>query len=103
MLGMSWIEPSKRERKGNYAVGAVYKKGPEKPPKAPKVPKHMFMWVSLSNLRCLWLLTRCWLFSQEHQFFPPIVKELHKREVAAWKVHPLLLLHVESILIDYNH
>ena len=24
-------------------------------------------------------------YSQDHQFFPPIVKQLHEREVAVWK------------------
>jgi SWI/SNF-related matrix-associated actin-dependent regulator of chromatin subfamily A member 5 len=31
----------------------------------------------------LYLLTQ--LCSQDHQFFPPIVKELHERELAVWK------------------
>ncbi|KIM31883.1 hypothetical protein M408DRAFT_327281 [Serendipita vermifera MAFF 305830] len=67
-VGLNWIEPARRERKGgSYALGG-YLKGKaavEKAAKTPKVPKQMHLW--------------------DHQFFPPHVKPLHERELAVWK------------------
>lgn len=51
-IGLNWIQPSKRERKGNYSIDGYYKDamraGPsrvDKAPKAPKPPKQLVMWV----------------------------------------------------------
>ncbi|KDQ18160.1 hypothetical protein BOTBODRAFT_63862 [Botryobasidium botryosum FD-172 SS1] len=71
-IGLNWIQPSKRERKGNYSIDNYYKEamraGPskqEKGPKAPKPPKQL-------NI-------------QEHQFYPQELEDLRERETLAWK------------------
>lgn len=52
-IGLNWIQPSKRERKGNYSIDGYYKDamraGPsrvDKAPKAPKPPKQLVMYVT---------------------------------------------------------
>ncbi|KAF9516064.1 hypothetical protein BS47DRAFT_1371876 [Hydnum rufescens UP504] len=71
-IGLNWIQPSKRERKGNYSIDGYYKDamraGPskvDKIPKAPKPPKQLVI--------------------QDHQFFPPALGPLQERETAAWR------------------
>jgi len=66
-LGIAWINPSKRERHTpNYSIDHYYKDalhtgGPtQTKPKAPRPPKQI-------NI-------------QDHQFYPPELKELHDRE-----------------------
>lgn len=50
-LGFGWLQPSKRERKGNYSIDGYYKEamriGPktEKAPKQPRPPKQVMMLV----------------------------------------------------------
>ncbi|KAJ1302984.1 hypothetical protein OPQ81_003276 [Rhizoctonia solani] len=71
-IGLNWIQPSKRERKGNYSIDQYYKEamraGPSKTDKAPKVPRAPKQFVV-----------------QDHQFFDPRFVELQEREAAAWK------------------
>lgn len=70
---MVWIEPSKRERKGNYNIEGYYKEamrvGPVKPrddkPKLPKAPKQEAL--------------------QDYQFFSARLYELQARETAAYR------------------
>lgn len=63
---MIWIEPAKRERKGNYSIDQYYrdnmKVGPSKPdkPKVPRPPKQVHI--------------------NDFQFFPPRLVELQNRE-----------------------
>jgi SWI/SNF-related matrix-associated actin-dependent regulator of chromatin subfamily A member 5 len=66
-IGLSWINPSKRERHTpNYSIDHYYKDalhtgGPtQTKPKAPRPPKQINV--------------------QDHQFYPPELKELHDRE-----------------------
>lgn len=61
-----WIEPAKRERKGNYSIDQYYrdnmKTGPSKPdkPKVPRPPKQVHI--------------------NEFQFYPPRLTDLQNRE-----------------------
>ncbi|GMK54535.1 hypothetical protein CspeluHIS016_0111210 [Cutaneotrichosporon spelunceum] len=61
-----WIEPAKRERKGNYSIDQYYrdnmKTGPSKPdkPKVPRPPKQVHI--------------------NDFQFYPPRLKDLQNRE-----------------------
>lgn len=72
-IGLNWIQPSKRERKGNYSIDGYYKDamraGPskvtDKVPKAPKPPKQLVI--------------------QDHQFYPQELAPLQERETAAWR------------------
>jgi SWI/SNF-related matrix-associated actin-dependent regulator of chromatin subfamily A member 5 len=71
-LGIAWINPSKRERHTpNYSIDHYYKDalhtgGPtQTKPKAPRPPKQI-------NI-------------QDHQFYPPELKELHDRETNAFR------------------
>lgn len=63
---MIWIEPAKRERKGNYSIDQYYrdnmKTGPSQPtkPKVPRPPKQVHI--------------------NDFQFFPPRLVELQNRE-----------------------
>ena len=66
-IGLSWINPSKRERHTpNYSIDHYYKDalhtgGPtQTKPKAPRPPKQINV--------------------QDHQFYPPELKELHDKE-----------------------
>ena len=66
-IGMSWINPSKRERHTpNYSIDHYYKDalhtgGPtQTKPKAPRPPKQINV--------------------QDHQFYPPELRELHDKE-----------------------
>ncbi|KAG9096339.1 hypothetical protein FRC06_008763 [Ceratobasidium sp. 370] len=71
-IGLTWIQPSKRERKGNYSIDQYYKDamraGPSKPDKGPKVPRAPKQFAV-----------------QDHQFFSKRFIELQERETAAWK------------------
>ncbi|CAE6437101.1 unnamed protein product [Rhizoctonia solani] len=71
-IGLNWIQPSKRERKGNYSIDQYYKEamraGPSKTDKGPRVPRAPKQFVV-----------------QDHQFFDPRFVELQEREAAAWK------------------
>ncbi|KAF8601203.1 SNF2 family DNA-dependent ATPase [Ceratobasidium sp. AG-I] len=71
-IGLNWIQPTKRERKGNYSIDQYYKDamraGPSKPDKGPKVPRAPKQFAV-----------------QDHQFFSPRFIELQERETAAWK------------------
>ncbi|KAG8713692.1 hypothetical protein FRC08_012938 [Ceratobasidium sp. 394] len=71
-IGLNWIQPSKRERKGNYSIDQYYKDamraGPSKPDKGPKVPRAPKQFAV-----------------QDHQFFSKRFIELQERETAAWK------------------
>ncbi|KAF8695662.1 SNF2 family DNA-dependent ATPase, partial [Rhizoctonia solani] len=71
-IGLNWIQPTKRERKGNYSIDQYYKEamraGPSKTDKAPRVPRAPKQ-----------------LLVQDHQFFDPRFVELQEREAAAWK------------------
>ncbi|KAH7339161.1 SNF2 family N-terminal domain-containing protein [Rhizoctonia solani] len=71
-IGLNWIQPSKRERKGNYSIDQYYKEamraGPSKPDKGPRVPRAPKQFAV-----------------QDHQFFDPRFVELQEREAAAWK------------------
>ncbi|KZS93481.1 hypothetical protein SISNIDRAFT_441332 [Sistotremastrum niveocremeum HHB9708] len=66
-----FLEPSKRERKGNYSIDGYYKEAmragvkPDKGPKLPRAPKTI-------NI-------------QAHQFFPERFAELQDREQAAYR------------------
>ncbi|KAG8831498.1 hypothetical protein FRC17_003070 [Serendipita sp. 399] len=68
-IGLTWIEPARRERKGGGSALTGYSANKqatmEKAAKAPKMPKDMTIW--------------------DHQFYPPAFKSLHEREVAVWK------------------
>ncbi|KAG8849580.1 hypothetical protein FRB91_009789 [Serendipita sp. 411] len=68
-IGLTWIEPAKRERKGGGSALSGYSANKqatmEKAAKAPKMPKDMTIW--------------------DHQFYPLAFKSLHEREVAVWK------------------
>jgi SWI/SNF-related matrix-associated actin-dependent regulator of chromatin subfamily A member 5 len=50
-MGFGWLQPTKRERKGNYSIDGYYKEamriGPktEKAPKQPRPPKQVMMLV----------------------------------------------------------
>ncbi|QRV80676.1 chromatin remodeling complex subunit [Ceratobasidium sp. AG-Ba] len=71
-IGLNWIQPSKRERKGNYSIDQYYKDamraGPSKQDKGPKVPRAPKQFAV-----------------QDHQFFSKRFIELQEREHAAWK------------------
>ncbi|CAE6466482.1 unnamed protein product [Rhizoctonia solani] len=71
-IGLNWIQPSKRERKGNYSIDQYYKEamraGPSKTDKGPRVPRAPKQFAV-----------------QDHQFFDPRFVELQEREAAAWK------------------
>ena len=68
VTGKIWIEPSKRERKGDYNIDAYYStalkttKKAEAKQKAPRPPKQITMY--------------------DHQFFPPRLAELQDKETA---------------------
>lgn len=71
-LGLAWINPSKRERHTpNYSIDHYYKDalhtgGPtQTKPKAPRPPKQI-------NI-------------QDHQFYPPELKELHDKETLYYR------------------
>ncbi|XP_026466144.1 chromatin-remodeling complex ATPase chain Iswi-like [Ctenocephalides felis] len=65
VVGSSWIEPPKRERKANYAVDAYFREAlrvsEPKAPKAPRPPKQPIV--------------------QDFQFFPPRLFELLDQEI----------------------
>jgi SWI/SNF-related matrix-associated actin-dependent regulator of chromatin subfamily A member 5 len=69
---MLWIEPAKRERKGNYSIDQYYrdnmKVGGSKPdkPKVPRPPKQVHI--------------------NDFQFYPPRLVELQNREYDAHRV-----------------
>ncbi|KAF8581713.1 SNF2 family DNA-dependent ATPase [Ramaria rubella] len=70
-MGFGWLQPSKRERKGNYSIDGYYKEamriGPktEKAPKQPRPPKQVMI--------------------QDYQFYPPELEDLQEREANAFK------------------
>lgn len=68
-IGGLWIEPAKRERKGNYSVDAYFKEamrvGPKAATKAPRAPRQVTI--------------------NDWQFYPPRLAELQARETAAYQ------------------
>ncbi|KIJ54005.1 hypothetical protein M422DRAFT_201104 [Sphaerobolus stellatus SS14] len=70
-LGFGWLQPSKRERKGNYSIDGYYKEamrvGPktEKGPKQPRPPKQVMI--------------------QDYQFYPKELEDLQEREANAFR------------------
>ncbi|KAG8992998.1 hypothetical protein FRB90_000819 [Tulasnella sp. 427] len=69
--GMFFLEPAKRERKGNYSIDSYYKEAmrretkPEKLPKALRAPKHIHIW--------------------DHHFAPAGLAELYDKEYLAYR------------------
>ncbi|KAG8942747.1 hypothetical protein FRC04_003517 [Tulasnella sp. 424] len=69
--GMFFLEPAKRERKGNYSIDSYYKEAmrreakPEKLPKALRAPKQIHIW--------------------DHHFAPAGLAELYDKEYLAYR------------------